>query len=205
MTLENHYISSNEFHTNAKLKPLLSNRQLILLKHLSDIDNKLADMYIGALVALKQEKNPHRIQQSAYSIRELLDNIGKKSFEYEGIDTTEYRLGVEVRNLKGKWDKRIRNTECYTEDNTWEGDIDVHLNKLLYSIEKFFDEFQRNRATRSESFPVIRKHLDPIGISTPAVLRAQISAEWEIHAYDEQIKYLEDLLEELKDEYVECF
>ena len=183
MIFDNSINNPNDSLLEEKPDILLSDKQQILLKHLLKIDQKLERMFMGALVVLKQNENPHKIQQSAYSMRELLGNIGKKSLKYEGIDTKEYKLVVKVTNLKEKWNISIRNTGCYKEDNKWIGNIDVHLNKLLDSLETFFNEYQKNRPTPKENFPVIKKHLDPLCIPLPNILYSLNAEKWRDFIY----------------------
>jgi hypothetical protein len=74
----------------------------------------------------------------------------------------------------------------------------THQNDALNNEDLTVETATGDRITRGET----DWYLDP---STPSYLRAQISAKWEIHAYDEQVKYLEDLLDILEYEYPECF
>ncbi|HTL05380.1 MAG TPA: hypothetical protein VL241_06500, partial [Gemmatimonadales bacterium] len=53
----------------------LSGQQRALLEALREIDQRLGEMYLGALAVLQQPFNGERFTQSAHTLRELINHL----------------------------------------------------------------------------------------------------------------------------------
>ena len=150
---------------------LLSGHQIALYEHLKKLDERLAQMYYGALEVLNGNDNPERFYQSAHSLRELIEKLPS----YIGVSqNSSYILGNRVNNLKEKW-KKIKKHE-YSKDE--EQLIDNNLCDFLNEMNCFFVEYENERPTRNEEFVTTLKIFEKSNGFLPDMFYKNWAKKW---------------------------
>jgi hypothetical protein len=98
--------------------PLLLNltgQQNALHEALSDKDQKLASMYLGALKAFEQSANPEMYVHAAHSMRELMEKMP----QYLDLPVEEHipSLKERTRYLADNWVNGARRSGCFSADS----------------------------------------------------------------------------------------
>ena len=104
--------------------------------------HSLAVLYLGTIRVLQDDKNPSRLQQAAYSMRELLNKLEENLGIYrEGAAVVSERIHL----VKPSWNKALRLSGSLSA-KTWSGEIDAPLSRFLDEIGGFFYWYE-NRVT----------------------------------------------------------
>lgn len=138
---------------------IINDRQRTLFDRLSEKSEALANMYLGALYALRDRNNPDSIPQAAHSLREMIEKFPTI------VDlTTSSGPGLKdkARRLSASFSK-ASSSSCYT-DGEWSGEIDNSLKRFLSRCGEFFEWFATNDATRRE---LARKTIESVSSSLP--------------------------------------
>ena len=145
----------------------LNDRQRALYGELRNRNISLASMYLGALVVLQDEDNPDRFAQSAQSIRELMEKIPR----YIAVNTPvqQRKISDELRELEKKWDHTVSES-CCCNNFTWEGSIDLILQKFLHASQAFFKFYKEAVPSRREGIKYLLRKLDVSGRILPISL-----------------------------------
>jgi len=160
--------SLEEVVSEEQPKPLkLSGQQQALYEALFEKDQRLAIMYLGALIALDHTGNPDRLALAAHDLRELMDNVPK--FVDVQIKAQKESLTAKVRELEDRWQATLRNTECY-ESQTWSGQIDGPLLKLLKTLHAFLEWLAEHHPRRKAEIAATLRRLDVSGRTLPVRL-----------------------------------
>ena len=146
-------------------------KQKLLYERLSKIDALLGKNYIGALIVLRDEKNPIRFVHAAHSIREIMEKLP------EYIDTAIERKGTTTKNLvQTLLDSYKKIKANYSKKNN----SSIFLKKiveLLANFERLFQEISPKRKTRFKKFlGDYDKNLN----SLPPLIEDLRVKEWEI-------------------------
>lgn len=154
----------------------LTGAQKALVEALSEKDRRLADMYIGALMALRLPSNPESLAQACHSLRELMEKIPRW---YERVPAPEQlpRMNDKVSALHLKWMKMIGRTTCLI-DGIWTGPIDRFLGIVLKEVDEFFKWLETDRPMRSERMTMLLQRLDPLGLPLPAKIEELRVRQW---------------------------
>ena len=165
----------------------LSTNQELLYKAFYEKSTDLAYMYMGALITLNQTSNPDNLAQSAHSIRELMEKL-PKYIDVQVQAQTESLKG-KVIELKDIWDSSHRKTKCL-EGQTWVGEIDRPIVKLLEKLASFFEWFELHSPRRKVEITKTLRGLDYFHGTLPQVLEERKINTWtEIKDYFQGISH----------------
>lgn len=139
--------------TNRDPSPeVLSDQQQLLYGELQKRDPPLAQMYFGAIWVLRNNENPERIPQAAYSMREMMDKLPYFDTE-KGKSPDVYGKVSGVRKF---WDRAIEESHCF-RDSAWKGEVDESLSAFLSEMIEFFDWYKNRPTGRRTASQFIRK------------------------------------------------
>ena len=108
------------------------------------MDKRVHDMYLGALIVMRDGTNPDRIAMAGHALRELCVELMRGA----GIEKTKYNLGSEVNNLKQPWDK-VQN-EAKACSGLCGNCAGKNLRKFLQLLSGFFARHSMNRPKATE-------------------------------------------------------
>lgn len=125
---------------------------------LGELDEALARMYLGALLALRQTENPDRLALAAHDMRELMEKLARHNNNTEGdgqlVTTT---MMQQARMLDADWRTSAQRSKCH-QGGRWEGEIDDPLRKGLGAVRRFLDWVDAMRRGPSELYSVQHPH-----------------------------------------------
>ena len=143
--------------TSRRYQPMvLSSQQRTTYQGLSKVSRSLAEMYLGAIIALDSSENPEKIPQAAHSIRELMEKFP----QHVGIHREQ--VGVVINKLneaKGPWHKAFKSSRSH-DCQEWKGEIGPPLSEFLGKIAEFFSWYN-NRPSRTELAKRFIQYLRP--------------------------------------------
>jgi hypothetical protein len=143
--------------------PILTGDQAKLLRALSDRDarhgSRLAGMFMGAVVVLRQTENMDRMAQSAQSMRELLEKL-PQSYDGAPVRVPGAKASDHLQRIRVEY-KRVKGSLCYDADGrTWAGTIDTLLERFLISIDEIIVPVQ-GQINRREATRLFSRDVDP--------------------------------------------
>lgn len=166
---------------SAFLPAELTKEQHDLLRALQDRDAKytsrLADMYIGALQAMKQTNNPERLVHAAHSMRELLEKL---PYFYDGAPVrVEGKVSSNyLKSITGHIRTTQKKSQCYDSSNgLWSGEMDESLIGFLKEVEKIVVE-QELILTRTQRTKKLLHSLDPMRHTLPGDRLSSLAKTW---------------------------
>lgn len=155
--------------------PQLDGQQKALYDALLSKNSLLADMYLGALMVLKDETNPDRFSLSAHNMRELM----AKAPSYMDVELKDpyssEKMSNKVDNLGKEWNRLIKGVKKI--DDCSELD-EVRLKKFLKAYSKFFEWFKESRPKFKTRVAKLIRTLDPTGLSLPSPIEELRVDEW---------------------------
>jgi hypothetical protein len=126
--------------------PFGREKQVRLHRALREVDQDLADYYLGALQVLSDQSNADRFALAAHGLREIMRQAPKViDVPVEKEEQGEYNLGDKVREILERWKEMVKHTTCTEEGQDWGGEIDDRLKYYLSRLESFFDTFSTQR------------------------------------------------------------
>jgi len=154
----------------------LSGQQRALLEALREIDQRLGEMYLGALAVLQQPFNGERFTQSAHTLRELINHLpGSLGLSTDALND---RLGDRIQRSERAWDNAIQRSACF-DGKTWTGIIDQPLARALAAINDFFNWKKNHRPRRNEELTQTVRRLDASGKRLPTELEVLVVTQWD--------------------------
>jgi len=154
----------------------LSEQQRVLYETLVDMDDQLANIYMGSLRVLADEQNPGRLALAAHGLRELVEKLLR-----DHITTVKdpASIKVTIQQVHEKWEKAVKYSNCYegstwSQEVNWSGTIDGPLRELLKQMGKFFQWLENKHPSRQQ---LIRIMLGSRGLPKP-LLDPQVE-QWE--------------------------
>ncbi len=152
----------------------LTDRQLLVHRSLKTVSTELSDLYEGALRILGDESNPQHHALGAHSLREMMGRLPK--FLDLPILAAAGRLGDRVNALEPLW-SATEQSNC-RQGNSWGGEIDGPIQKLLVALETFFKWWAESRPKRREVAGELFRSTDPYGASLPPTLQKRRADRW---------------------------
>ena len=149
----------------------LTGQQRALLSALREIDERyddelsFANIYYGAIMAMKDSHNPESYAHCGHSIRELIEKL-PRAFEIP-VPHRSDNMGQRVNALKEKWEK-VEESRNYSQG--YDGDITQDLKKFLDGAEEFFKWVEENRLSRKQRAKEVIRKTDPLDSRIPATL-----------------------------------
>lgn len=153
----------------------LSDQQRVLYQALAELNQALANMYLGALKVLTDTSNPDRLAQAAHSLRELMDKL--PHYLNLPVKALNERLGEKVRDLENVWQQMIRKSRCHTDSN-WHGEIDEPLRRFLKKCQQFMEWYGQHHPRRTEETKRVLRALDRKPLNLPTPLENLRVKEW---------------------------
>jgi len=158
----------------------LTDRQSFVHRSLEDLNPELSKLYESALRVLQDGSNPRRHALAAHALRELMRRV-PKSLNLPTLADAG-RLGDRVSALELIW-KATKGSTCRKGDS-WAGEIDRPLSKLLHELEAFFEWWRESMPNRRELAGKFFRGTDPAGLNLPPVLQERRAARWlELNGY----------------------
>jgi hypothetical protein len=154
----------------------LSGKQRALLEALTAMDQRLGEMYLGALLALQQPSNGERFSQAGHTLRELINRLPVAL----GLSTDALlkdRLGDRLQQPENAWDNAVRKSTCL-KDGTWTGTIDRPLAAALAAIHRFFDWKKTSQPRRRHEMTQTVRGLDASGRRLPERIEQLVVSQW---------------------------
>ncbi len=145
----------------------LNGQQRALLEVLGEMDQRLGEMYLGALAVLQQSFNGERFSQASHTLRIMIDRL-PVSLELK-LEALDDRMGDRLQKPQQAWDKALKESSCFDGGN-WSGSIDPPLARALTVIQEFFVWKKESRPRRLEELTQILRRLDASGKRLPAIL-----------------------------------
>jgi hypothetical protein len=142
----------------------LSEQQSVLYRVLLEEDPMLANMYVGTLIVLNHNENPDHLALAAHGVRELMEKL--PLFVNVPIKAQSENLKSEVRNLENIWLITLQKSQS-CNNQTWEGEIDYPLQKLLKKLHSFFEWFTEHHPRRKAEVAETLRRLDISGRTLP--------------------------------------
>jgi hypothetical protein len=173
---------------NGQPTPLqLSGQQRALYEALSEKDERLAGMYLGSLLVLRQIENPDLLALAAHGLRELMEKLPR--YLDLPVAAKPPSLKEKVRSLLQSWGSAARHSQCLL-DPAWSGAIDGPLRKFLKRTQEFFSWFESEHPTRKQQTAKVLRSLDPINRPLPAPIEQLRIEEWDkCHNYFEGVSH----------------
>jgi hypothetical protein len=153
-----------------------SGQQQTLYIELSGKDTELADMYLGALIVLKQGNNPDRFSHSAHGIRELMEKL-PRFYDVEIKEQTT-TLKSKVHELRQACQPLIEKIDKCNLDKP-EEKSDGFLNKIKVTLEAFFSWFEKHHPTRKAEIAKTLQKIDGVGRAMPQPLEKLNVQYWD--------------------------
>jgi hypothetical protein len=145
----------------------LNGQQRALLEVLGEMDQRLGEMYLGALAVLQQPFNGERVSQASHTLRIMIDRL-PVSLELK-VEALDDRMGDRLQQPERAWQTALKNSSCFDGEN-WSGSIDSPLARALTVIQEFFVWKKESRPRRREELTQILRRLDTSGKRLPATL-----------------------------------
>jgi hypothetical protein len=160
---------------SASAGPQLTSRQRALLAALSEVDSRLADMFLGALAVLEQRSNGERFAQAAHTLRELINRLPASL----GLATPamNQRLGDRLGRPEQAWSTARAQSTC-RNGNSWSGTIDPPLARALVAIDDFFEWKSKHRPRRRTEMAQTIRRLDASGRQLPERIESIVVEQW---------------------------
>ncbi|HUU95597.1 MAG TPA: hypothetical protein VM487_07645 [Phycisphaerae bacterium] len=138
--------------------PGLTAQQRAVVGEVTRLDAQLANMYLGAIRILHDERNPDRFALAAHGLRELIEKIGERL----GAPTAGGpSLTEKVRQLREKW--RSKSIPTVYDKQAPLPTSNRSLRDFLNSCEGFFGWFDESIPTRRERLGTFFAATDPAG------------------------------------------
>jgi hypothetical protein len=155
-------------------KFVLTNEQTTLFASLHRRSERIAQMYLGAIIALKDEADPERLCKAAYEMRELMEKIS----EIVDVETSalEESLTSKVNELEKEFESMKATTKL--KPPTWDGAVDGPIRKFMGKTQEVLDWKTKHRPQRSEAFTRTLRALDGPGRILPEDIEKKAVQSW---------------------------
>ena len=157
-------------------RPSLSGQQRALYEALVKKDQRLANMYRGALLVLDHTDNPEHLVHASHSLRELMEKL--PIYLDVPIPRSLPTMKEKVQKLGQIWNHTLKHSKCHGNPG-WQGTIDRPLLKLLTGMEEFFRWFAMEHPTRRQRTSKVLQSLDPVGLPLPKPIEDLRIKEWD--------------------------
>lgn len=152
----------------------LTGRQLLVQGSLKELSADLEKLYEGALRVLMDGSNPQHHTLGAHALRELMGRLPK--FLDLPLLAAAGRLGDRVSALEPLW--KATDASACRRENSWAGEIDGPIERLLDAIEAFFKWWKESRPKRREVAGELFRTTDPAGLTLPPALEKRRADRW---------------------------
>jgi hypothetical protein len=116
-------------------KSALTNEQSTLFRVLLGRSERIARMYVGAIIALNDELDPERFCKAAHQMRELMEKISEIA-DVE-IRALNERMGEKVAELETEFKAMVEHSKLKGPE--WDGPVDPPIRRCLNKTQEFFE------------------------------------------------------------------
>jgi hypothetical protein len=152
----------------------LTNEQSTLLTVLHGRSERIAQMYLGAIIALNDAQDPERWCKAAHQIRELMMNMAQVA-DVE-IRALKESLGQNVEDLEKDFDSMVKTSKL--KPPKWDGRLDSPLQHWLNKSTEFFDWKKNHRPRRRAEFKKVLRALDGPNRLLPSQIEEENLDAW---------------------------
>jgi hypothetical protein len=154
---------------------------------LAEKDDRLAQMYLGALHVLEQKANPESLVQAAHSIRELMEKTPR--YLDLPVDQNLPSLKQRVQTVAIIWKDNVERCLCF-DDGNWNGSVDNYLRKILRAMREFLDGFEKDYPKRKQEVGNLLREIDLLKTALPEQIHSLRVEEWQTcHKYFQGIAH----------------
>jgi hypothetical protein len=155
-------------------KLALTNEQSALFGVLLGRSERIARMYLGAVIALKDDLDPERLSKAAHEMRELMEKISE-IVDVE-IRALGERMGQKVGELEAEFTAMLSQTKL--KPPMWDGVVDQPLKQCLEKMREFFDWKKEHQPKRREEITNVLRALDGPGRLLPGDIEKANVNSW---------------------------
>jgi len=152
-------------------KLALTNEQSTLFRVLLGRSERIARMYVGAIIALNDELDPERFCKAAHQMRELMEKISEIA-DVE-IRALNERMGEKVAELETEFKAMVENSKLKGPE--WDVPSDPPIRRCLNKTQEFFEWKANHQPKRREEIKAVLRALD--GPRLPAADLEKISID----------------------------
>ena len=152
----------------------LTNEQSSLLSVLHGRSERIAQMYLGAVIAVNDRQDPERWCKAAHQVRELMVNMAQIA-DVE-IRALKESLGQKVAELENDFDSMVKNSKL--KPPKWEHPMDAPMQHWLNKSTEFFDWRKNHHPRRRAEFRQVLRALDGPGRLLPAEIEEENLDSW---------------------------
>ena len=152
----------------------LSGERLALYRALSRRSERIAQIYLGAHLALRDSANPERFCLSAHEFRELMEKVP----EIVDVTTQAHKenMGDKIQQLDVAYDRAVSNVPLPIKD--WSGALNQHVARFLEELRDFFEWKKINNPSRRREIASTFRALDGPGRALPPDLENAAVESW---------------------------
>jgi hypothetical protein len=167
-------------------KLALTNEQSALFTVLLGRSERIAQMYLGGVIALKDDLDPEKLSKAAHEIRELMEKLSE-IVDVE-IRALKESMGQKVAELEKEFVSMLSLTKL--KPPTWEGAVDSPLKNCLEKIREFFDWKKGHQPKRRDEVRNVLRALDGPGRLLPADMeRANVESWMETKGFFDNVAH----------------
>lgn len=152
----------------------LTNEQSTLLTVLHGRSERIAQMYLGAIIATNDAQDPERWCKAAHEIRELMMNMAEVA-DVE-IRALKEGFGQKVADLEIDFDSMVKNSTV--KGPKWEGATDQPMQFWLKKTTEFFAWKKTHKGRRRAEFTQVLRALDGPNRLLPAEIEESNVDSW---------------------------
>ncbi len=152
----------------------LTNEQSALFVVLHDRSDRIARMYLGAIIALKNESDPERLCKAAHQMRELMEKMSE--IADVAVRALNESLGQKVAELETEFNSTVRNSKL--NGPNWDGPVDPPMRRWLTKVTEFFGWKTNHQPSRRDEVTKILRALDGPNRLLPAEMEKINVESW---------------------------
>jgi hypothetical protein len=142
----------------------MTNEQSALFGLLHGRSERIARMYLSAVIATKDELDPEKLCKAAHQMRELMEKI-PEIVDVE-IRALNERMGQKVAELETAFDSMLGRSKL--KPPKWDGQVDQPVQRCLEQLREFFDWKKNHQPRRRDETTRVLRALDGPGRLLPA-------------------------------------
>jgi hypothetical protein len=142
----------------------MTNEQSALFGLLHGRSERIARMYLSAVIATKDELDPEKLCKAAHQMRELMEKI-PEIVDVE-IRALNERMGQKVAELETAFDSMLGRSKL--KPPKWDGQVDQPVQRCLEQLREFFDWKKNHQPRRRDETTRVLRALDGPGRFLPA-------------------------------------
>ncbi len=134
----------------------LTNEQSTLLTVLHGHSERIAQIYLGAIIAVNDGQDPERWCKAAHEVRELIVSMAQiADVEIRALNES---LGQKVAELETEFDSMVGSSTLKAPQ--WDGPTDKPMQRWLNKITEFFGWKKTHLPRRRAEFTQVLRALD---------------------------------------------